>query len=625
MGSVAALATALALYAGALDAGFAFDDAIAVQTNPLVNGELPAGEAFTRDFWGDQAGFSHIASWRPLTVLSLRADAAVDAGAAWPFHATNVALHLLLVLAVLWLARRLDLPPLVAVGVAFVVAAHPVFAEAVASIVGRGDLLASLFGVSGLAAWTVHPALGLSGLTLALMAKESAVVFVGAGVLLGLRVRRDRPWVAALIVVAVCWYGVRSAMVGHLGGVVPVLDNPIVALEGTERLAAALGVMGRYLSWWLLPQQIAADHTAAVDLTGGGGFTLLGVVAGALLLIAWLRAVRTLSWAGLLGGALACASLLLLSNALFTLPTPMGGRLAYGPAIGLTLLAGAALAPLASEGPRALRYGLLAATAVWLLAGVPSTLGVVDAWQSDRALFEASVRLEPGSARAWANLGRQQLDAGELDAAETSTLAALERVPEHPVALLNLALVFEAQGRKSEAWDAAQKAAERESRPGKARSNLCAFALARPQSDAASTVTTCEIAASAMPAAVEPLVNLARSLARAGRAADAEANFLAALQRFPRSDFARGHWVGFLVSGKRLVEAVAVQRAVLADAPANAEVRRNLVALLFMLAQAQADGGDDQRACETARSAAALAPGVAPVARRAASLCPAQR
>ncbi len=620
-GAAGAVVAAALIYGGVWDAGFAFDDAVAVQSNPLVTGELEAAEAFTRDFWGDRAGYEQIASWRPLTVLSLRADHAVDGGRAWPFHGTNLALHILVVLSVLLLAAALALPPPVAVGLGNVVAVHPVFAEAVASVVGRGDLLATLFGVLGLAGWLLHPLVGLLSLALALAAKESAIVFVGAAMLLAGRDPRGRRWLPALVLLGVAWYVVRSSIVGHLGGSVGPMDNPLVAMGLADRAASALGVVGHYLWWWVVPQEIAADHAAAVDLTGAGGYTAAGVVLGLVLALAALRALRTLSWPGLLGAAIAGASLLLLSNLLFLLPTPLGGRLAYMPGLGLGLLTAAVLVPVFTDGSLALRLGVLALGSAWLLAGVPSTLGMVANWQSDRALFEASVELEPGSARSWANLGRQQLEAGDLDDALTSTRAALERVPEHPIALLNLALVLEAQGHKAEAWQAAIHAAQREPRPGKATANLCALGLSRSQLAPGDLVEVCSRAARALPGAVEPVVNGARALARAGRTDEAEAAFAAALTRFPADAFARGHYVTFLVALGRLDEAIGVQRAVLAAAPQDRAARKNLVALLFMLAQAQAGGGDVQRACETARSAAALAPGVAPVEQRAAALC----
>ena len=104
------LAAALC-YQGTLDAGFAFDDPVAVIDNPLVDGRLPAVEALSRSFWGDRPGFEHLASWRPLTVWSLRLDHVLGGGEPGAFHTTNLLLLLALVFAVVRLGLRWGLSP----------------------------------------------------------------------------------------------------------------------------------------------------------------------------------------------------------------------------------------------------------------------------------------------------------------------------------------------------------------------------------------------------------------------------------------------------------------------------------------------------------------------------------
>src|SRR5688572_21924709 len=80
----------------AIGAGFAFDDREAIEQNPLVEGSLPWTAAFEQDYWQHRGAAGH---FRPLASLSLRLDRALwgDLGAG--FHATNVALHALVVLA----------------------------------------------------------------------------------------------------------------------------------------------------------------------------------------------------------------------------------------------------------------------------------------------------------------------------------------------------------------------------------------------------------------------------------------------------------------------------------------------------------------------------------------------
>ncbi|MEW6074563.1 MAG: hypothetical protein AB1726_18455, partial [Planctomycetota bacterium] len=83
-----------------LSRGFSYDDAELIVGNPLVEGSLPAGEAFGRDYWHHRGVSGH---YRPLSTLSLRLDRALWGERVAGYHATNLALFLLLVL----LAARL--------------------------------------------------------------------------------------------------------------------------------------------------------------------------------------------------------------------------------------------------------------------------------------------------------------------------------------------------------------------------------------------------------------------------------------------------------------------------------------------------------------------------------------
>ena len=97
-GGIPAL-VALLSYWGIWNAGFCFDDPMAIVNNPLVNGEAGWLDAFTSTFWGDRPGFEHLQSWRPLTVLDLRIDHVASGGAPWSFHVGNLILVAMLATA----------------------------------------------------------------------------------------------------------------------------------------------------------------------------------------------------------------------------------------------------------------------------------------------------------------------------------------------------------------------------------------------------------------------------------------------------------------------------------------------------------------------------------------------
>lgn len=608
---------AFALYADVIEAGFAFDDPIAVTTNPLVDGTAPFLDVFTTNFWGDQPGFEHLASWRPLTVASLRLDYAIGGGAPATFHATNLLLHLLVVLAAGLLFLRLAIPPPAAAVGMMVIAAHPIFGEAVASIVGRGDLLAALFGLLGLRALAGGQFRGVLALGLALAAKESAVIFLLPALILALQ-DRDRQAAVLLLFVTGIWYGARVAVVGGLGGVVSPIDNQLAGLGFFERLPGALGVVGRYLGHWLVPTAIAADHGPAVDLAGPrSAFAIIGAAGSVALVGAAIAALRHRQLLIFLGLLIAVVGLALLSNIAFILPTPFAGRLAYAPAAGLALAVGGAFAGRLGT----MRYPALFLVGVWLGIGVLATRAEVRAWHDDASLFTAAVEAEPKSVRSRSNLARQALNAGQPTAALELLQAARLDAPHHPLVLTNLAVALERTGQQAQAWRVAQAAVAAEIRPGRARANLCALALARADVDDALVVVTCENAVQAVPDAPEPLTNLGRALARAGRDADAEAVFAQARLRYPDDPFVLGHITGFLASRRRFEDAVAIQRQLFAMAPEDQSRRRNLIALLLQSGGALAAIGESRAACARAEEARALAPEVAAVQQRADLLC----
>ena len=117
------------------------------------------------------------------------------------------------------------------------------------------------------------------------------------------------------------------------------------------------------------------------------------------------------------------------------------------------------------------------------------------------------------------------------------------------------------------------------------------------------------------------MTNLARAYARVGRAEDAESAYGAAVALHPVHPFVLGHWVGHLVGTGRTGAAVDAQRRVVSASAADASARRNLVALLLRLGAERSSAGQGASACEVAREAAGLVPGVASVEARAAALC----
>ena len=134
-----AVTLAAACYWNSLQGGLVHDDIFAIRDNPDVRPETPLAQVFTNDFWGRpmSSNVSH-KSYRPLTVLSFRANYALHGLEPLGYHAVNVALHALATGLLGWLCRRLVFrQPDLAFLVMCLFASHPVHTEAVSSTMDR--------------------------------------------------------------------------------------------------------------------------------------------------------------------------------------------------------------------------------------------------------------------------------------------------------------------------------------------------------------------------------------------------------------------------------------------------------------------------------------------------------
>ena len=174
----------LGAFVGVFANGFVFDDREIVQNNPVLE-TLDPGDHLGRAFWSRES--LHYRYYRPLTSWTLALNHALHGEFAPGYHAANLLVHFGSAALLFLLLRGLG-GPLFAFAAAGLFAVHPVQTEAVVWVVGRADLLATLFL---LAALRLHARLpdrpvardlgraGLAALALgaALLSKEAALTF----------------------------------------------------------------------------------------------------------------------------------------------------------------------------------------------------------------------------------------------------------------------------------------------------------------------------------------------------------------------------------------------------------------------------------------------------------------
>jgi hypothetical protein len=170
---------AVAVYANALENGYVLDDRGILLKNPLVTSVSGIWRAFANPYWPAAIGGGQ---YRPLVIASFSLDWWLSGGDPMWLHAVNILWHAAASVLVWFLAAEL-LAPAAALGAALLFAVHPVHVEAVSNVVGRSELMAAAFVLAALLAHRRVKWLAPIFFALALLSKESALVFVGLAVL----------------------------------------------------------------------------------------------------------------------------------------------------------------------------------------------------------------------------------------------------------------------------------------------------------------------------------------------------------------------------------------------------------------------------------------------------------
>jgi tetratricopeptide (TPR) repeat protein len=529
--ALAAMTLSLVLFAGAIGAGFHWDDEL------LFSSWLPYLDG-PRSILSPPPDIPHFTFqyFRPLVLVSYVADEKL-AGALFPaeareqgrrvfFHLTPVLLHVACTGLVFLLALRLVRRPgsdggrdrWTAFAAALLFAVHPIHVESVAWIVGRSDSLCALLGLCALLAfldWRERdrlPSLLAAGATLllALLAKETALgVLVPALVVAtswpasaampSRTSRAARVIEAAVLAGVLALYALLRAAYGTDG-----VGLSAFSISG-EALVRMPGALGWYVSKLVWPYPRAVFPPEQL----GGAFVALGGMAS-LLLVAGFVAARGSAWRAERSALALAVGGLVLPVAVALTPfatSPVAERYLYLPSAGACLLMALLLARAARH---RLLVGLSHLPAVVILAAV---VALPWGWTTSRRLV-----LWDDPARFWS--------------------AAAETAPDSPVVFINLGQSLKAAGRLPEARAAYRRAAE--------------LATAPDQSAMAHA-------------------NLGSLQLLEGRTDDAIDEFALALAHDPGEETALFNWASALVMKGRTETDPSVRRALLAEATRRLE------------------------------------------------------
>jgi tetratricopeptide (TPR) repeat protein len=370
-------------------------------------------------------------TYRPLSILTFFVDAAISGRAPIAYHVSNLLAHLVCVLLVFLVARRLL--PAHRAGLAPWAAAlfglHPILGEAHIWINGRSDVWCTIFVLLGLLAYLgAGLAAGLVAFVCfvaAALFKETALAVLPALLLLDVRGARRLPLVAApavyLALRASALHGLRvaagaphaEAALRHLG---------VLWLDGLTSIL----VPGR-----LMPRYLNEEYAALPDVVLWGALAAAAIVAVVVIVgrRRWPLGTFALTWYAL---GLAPAALV------SCLAWYGFGRFLYLPlailAIGIVDGVGRLQGALGRRGARLVAAGGLAYLA---LLGTRLALST-RSWDGSDAFYAAIIAESPRSSHGYGGLGRVDTERGAYDAAVPLLEKAVELAPTDHRYLNNL-------------------------------------------------------------------------------------------------------------------------------------------------------------------------------------------
>ena len=586
------VAACILAYANGIGGDFTYDDKAIVRDNPRIRAPARVSEIFTTSYFGGPRGTGSV--YRPVLLLSYAVQWWMHGTQAEAFHAVNVLLHTGATLLLASLLLHVGISPPAVFASALFFAVHPIHVEGVTSLVGRGEVLSALFSLLFLRLavryFRLPPSasrlpvllLAIACYALAVLTKESGssapalafllFSFVAEGTWRDrLRKVLTRGWpvlAGSALALAGIFLLRRSVLGGFLkapGSGFFEVENVLAPLDSAARAVNACVVFFRYVGRSVFPLHLSADESAwSIDVVP----TLSPLAIGAVLLVAALgfASLRRLPSRSpvALGFLFFCLALLPASNLFFPVGTVFAERLAYLPAAGLCLAAGALLAgsaeSLSTLAPRR-RTFLVALTL--LLSSRTIVRNAV--WWSDEALFLNLVRTAPDSAKAhydlayvwaderqyrrareqygeatdlyedywdaWAGKGRMEKELGLLAEAQVSYEKAIDANSAYENGYFGLGLVREARGDLAGAEEIYRKglAQKKDSLPLAYR-----LALARSRQPWPEALADWRRAIALGPDVPSVREGFASWLARAGRDAEALREARQALRLDPR-------------------------------------------------------------------------------------------
>jgi len=454
------IAITFAAYWPVLSAGYAdYDDTDYV----LLNRQIHGGLSLSGLKWA--LGAVQYGTWQPLTWISYMLDVQIHDVKPQGFHLTNLLLHLLNGVLLLYLLHRITGRLGSSAMVAGLFSLHPLHVESVAWIAERKDVLSTCFGLLALLAWvryTESPGVGryllsFAALALGLMAKPMLVTLPLLMLLLdhwplNRLVNPRFRWAVLLEKLPLLGLAAGSGFMAWFahhsgGGIRTAAEYPLL-----QRLPQVVSSYGWYVKKMIWPTDLAVLYPITdvarmklIDCWPAALFLLLFSAALVLIRFRWGRRFACLEtgWCWYLGSLVPVIGLVQFGS------HARADRFAYIPLIGLYIIVAWGVPDLAGKLVRTRagqRMILAIAASLTLLALAAGTRVQAGYWQSSETLFRHALAVTGSNHVAHNSLGKALVERGALDEALVHLNQAVAMRPGVSYYRQNLAVALQRAG-----------------------------------------------------------------------------------------------------------------------------------------------------------------------------------
>jgi protein O-mannosyl-transferase len=250
------------LYKNSLNNGFALDDTIIVEQNPIITNLEYTRYMFINKYWPHKDN----ANYRPLMVLSLALNYDIHELDPYGYHLVNMVLNALNAVLVFLLIYYLFGHLTLAFLAGLIFAGHPIHTEAVANVVGRAELLVTFFMLLSLIMhFKKKYGYAFVFLMIGALCKEFAVVTPFLAMVISLKDKRSlkeeiKPYLSYFFGIFTI-IGMRYLICGRLSSLPIWYYNPLRQATDWERIMTAFVVFKDALWQMILPLQFSPDYS----------------------------------------------------------------------------------------------------------------------------------------------------------------------------------------------------------------------------------------------------------------------------------------------------------------------------------------------------------------------------